>query len=400
MTVADIELALREGYGNIEHVKRYTTGGMGIDQGKTGNVNIIGAVAERQGKTPDQVGVTTFRPPYTPVDFGAIAGGRSGPVVLPYRHTPLTQWHIAQGAVMYEAGARWRRPGYYPHPGESFQDSVNREALLVRQGVGIYDGAPLGKYQVKGPDAAKFLDWIYTNVMSNLKQGEGRYGLMLSDDGFILDDGVAFRMGEDRFLVSTSTGNADAIGLHMERLLQTERPDWRVMITNVTSSWANATICGPEARAVLAAMGTDIDLATHAFPFMGLRDGRVAGLSARVARVSFTGELSYEVNVRPRDLPALWQAALAAGAVYGIAPIGSEANHVLRVEKGFLSLGHEVDGTVDPYDLGLGWVMSRAKPDFIGKRSVELRRSAGTARRELVGLRPVDPQAQLPEGAP
>ena len=400
VTVADIDLALREGYGNIEHVKRYTTGGMGFDQGKTGNVNIIGAVAERQGKTPDQVGATTFRPPYTPVDFGAIAGGRSGPVVLPYRHTPLTRWHIDQGAVMYEAGARWRRPGLYPRPGEAFQDTVNREARTVREAVGIYDGAPLGKYEVKGPDAARFLDWIYTNVMSSLKQGEGRYGLMLSDDGFILDDGVTFRLGEDRFLVSTSTGNADAIGLHMERLLQIERPDWRVMITNVTSAWANATICGPRAREVLAAMGTDIDLATPAFPFMALREGRVSGLAARIARVSFTGELSYEVNVRPRDLPALWQAAMLSGAAYGIAPIGSEANHVLRVEKGFLSLGHEVDGTVDPHDLGMSWVMSKTKPDFIGKRSVALRRSPGTARRELVGLRPLDPMAQLPEGAP
>ncbi|MGB5870601.1 MAG: 2Fe-2S iron-sulfur cluster-binding protein, partial [Albidovulum sp.] len=226
VTVADIELALREGYSNIEHVKRYTTGGMGIDQGKTGNVNIIGAVAERQGKAPEEVGVTTFRPPYTPVEFGAIAGRRAGPVVLPYRHTPLTGWHKDHGAVMYEAGARWRRPGYYPRPGESFQDTVNREARCVREGVGIYDGAPLGKYEIKGPDAGAFLDWIYTNVFSTLKVGDGRYGLMLNDDGLILDDGVSFRLAGDRFFMSTSTGNADAVGQHMERLLQIERPDW------------------------------------------------------------------------------------------------------------------------------------------------------------------------------
>ena len=400
VTVADIDLALREGYGNIEHVKRYTTGGMGLDQGKTGNINIIGVVAERQGLTPDQVGTTTYRAPYTPVDFGAIAGRREGPVVLPYRHTPLTGWHMDQGAVMYEAGARWRRPGYYPRVGEAFQDTVNREARLVRNGVGIYDGAPLGKYEVKGPDAARFLDWVYTNVMSSLALGEGRYGLMLSDDGLILDDGVAFRLGPDRFLVSTSTGNADAMGLHMERLLQIERPEWRVHITNVTSQWANATICGPKAREVLAAMGTDIDLSNAGFPFMGFRDGTLAGLPVRVARVSFTGELSFEVNTRPRDLPALWAAAIKAGAAQGIMPIGSEANHVLRVEKGFLSLGHEVDGTVDPFDLGMGWVMSKAKPDFIGKRSVALRRSSGRPRRELVGFRPLDPQHQVPEGAP
>ncbi|MDI3336408.1 sarcosine oxidase subunit alpha family protein [Defluviimonas aestuarii] len=400
VTVADIELALREGYSNIEHVKRYTTGGMGIDQGKTGNVNIIGAVAERQGKSPDEVGVTTFRPPYTPVEFGAIAGRRAGPVVLPYRHTPLTRWHKNNGAVMYEAGARWRRPGYYRRAGESFQDTVNREARTVREGVGIYDGAPLGKYEIKGPDAGTFLDWIYTNVMSSLTVGNGRYGLMLTDDGLILDDGVAFRLAPDRFLISTSTGNADAVGQYMEKLLQIERPDWRVKITNVTSQWANATICGPKAREVMAAMGSDIDLSPDAFPFMAFRDGHVADLPARVVRVSFTGELSFEVNVRPRDLPALWKAAMAAGAPFGIAPVGSEANHVLRVEKGFLSLGHEVDGTVDPHDLGMSWVMSKKKDDFIGKRSVELRRASGRPRRELVGIRPLDPNRQVPEGAP
>ncbi|MCV2873497.1 sarcosine oxidase subunit alpha family protein [Defluviimonas sp. WL0050] len=400
VTVADIELALREGYSNIEHLKRYTTGGMGIDQGKTGNVNIIGAVAERQGITPDQVGVTTFRPPYTPVEFGAIAGRRAGPVVLPYRHTPLTRWHKDNGAVMYEAGARWRRPGYYPRAGESFQDTVNREARCVREGVGIYDGAPLGKYEIKGPDAGAFLDWIYTNVMSSLTVGNGRYGLMLTDDGLILDDGVAVCLAPDRFLISTSTGNADPVGQYMEKLLQIERPDWRVKITNVTSQWANATICGPKAREVMAAMGSDIDLSPDAFPFMAFRDGQVADLPARVVRVSFTGELSFEVNVRPRDLPALWEAAMVAGAPFDIAPIGSEANHVLRVEKGFLSLGHEVDGTVDPHDLGMSWVMSRKKDDFVGKRSVELRRASGRSRRELVGIRPLDPNRQVPEGAP
>ncbi|MGB3177810.1 MAG: sarcosine oxidase subunit alpha family protein [Albidovulum sp.] len=400
VTVEDIELALREGYSNIEHVKRYTTGGMGFDQGKTGNVNIIGAVAEQQTKSPDEVGVTTFRAPYTPVDFGAIAGHRAGAVVLPYRHTPLTEWHKAKGAVMYEAGARWRRPGYYPRPGESFQDTVNREARTVRTGVGIYDGTPLGKYELKGPDTARFLDWIYTNVFSTLKTGDGRYGLMLSDDGLIIDDGVSFRLAGDHFLMSTSTGNADAIGQYMEKLLQIERPDWQVNITNVTSQWANATICGPKARDVITAMGTDIDLDPDAFKFMSFRDGHVLGVPARVVRVSFTGELSFEVNVRPRDLPALWEAAMMAGAPYDIAPIGSEANHVLRVEKGFLSLGHEADGTADPHDLGMSWVMSKKKPDYLGKRSVELRRSTALARRELVGFRPIDPTRQVVEGAP
>lgn len=400
VTIADIELALREGYGNIEHVKRYTTGGMGIDQGKTGNINILGAVAKRQGLQPEEVGVTTFRPPYTPVDFGAIAGRRVGPVVLPYRHTPLTDWHKSQGAVMYEAGARWRRPGYYPRPGESFQETVNREARTVHEGVGIYDGSPLGTFALKGRDTACFLDWIYTNVFSTLKPGNGRYGLMLTDDGLILDDGVSFRLSPDRFLMSTSTGNADAVWQHMEKLLQIERPDWEVKITNVTSQWVNATICGPKAREVVAAMGTNIDLSPNAFPFMSFRDGLVADRPARIMRVSFTGELSFEINVRPRDLATLWDAAMEAGEPFDIAPIGSEANHVLRVEKGFLSLGHEVDGTADPHDLGMSWIMSKKKVDYLGKRSVALRRSAGKSRRDLVGIRPIDRNRQVPEGAP
>ncbi|MBS0124070.1 2Fe-2S iron-sulfur cluster-binding protein [Thetidibacter halocola] len=400
VTVADLELALREGYGAIEHVKRYTTGGMAMDQGKTGNLTIVGAVAERLGLTPPEIGTTTYRPPYTPVDFGAVAGQQAGPVVLPYRHTPLTAWHKAQGAVMYEAGARWRRPGYYPREGESFQQTVDREARTVRQGVGVYDGAPLGKYLLRGADAGRFLDLVYTRPMSGLRPGQGRYALMLTEDGLIFDDGVCFRLDEGRFLVSTSTGNADAVGQALEKLLQVERLDWDVTITNITGQWGNATLCGPLARDVLRAAGTDIDLSGQAFPFMAIRDGSVAGLRARVARVSFTGELSFEINVRPRDLPALWQAVLEAGAAQGIAPIGSEANHVLRVEKGFLSLGHEVDGTADPYDLGMGWAMAKGPADFIGKRSVLLRRSSDRPRRELVGFRPVDPERQVPEGAP
>ena len=399
VTLDDIALADREGYGAVEHAKRYTTSGMALDQGKTGNVNVIGILAGLQGKTPDQVGVTTFRAPYTPVSFGSIAGGKAGPGVLPFRHTPLTGWHMAKGAVMYEAGARWRRPGYYPRAGESFQQTVDREARAVREGVAIYDGAPLGVYAIEGPDALRLIEHACTARYGTLTPGMGRYGLMLTEDGLIFDDGVTFRLSEDRFLMSCSTGNADAVGLHLEKILQIDRPDWRVHVTNLTHQWMNATICGPLARDVLGRL-TDMDLSTAAFPFMGLREGLVAGLPARVARVSFTGELSYEINVLPRDLQSLWTALLQAGAPEQITPIGSEANHVLRVEKGFLSLGHEADGTVDPYDLGMGWAMARKKGDFIGLRSVLLRRRSGQPRRELVGLIPEDPGADMPEGAP
>ena len=400
VTVDDVHLALREGYDSIEHVKRYTTGGMGLDQGKTGNLNIIGVVAEAQGRPLSEIGTTTFRAPYTPVSFGAIAGGREGPVILPYRHTPVTRWNIERGAFFYEAGARWRRPGYFPRGAESFQETVNRECQAVREGVGVYDGSPLGKFEIKGPDAARFLDLLYTNTFSSLAVGRARYGLMLSEDGLILDDGVSLRLGPDRFLMSTSTGHADSVNQHMEKLLQIERPDWQVMITTVTSQWCNATICGPRARAVMAALGTDIDLSAEALPFMAFADGQVADLPARVVRVSFTGEISFEINVWPRHMATLWERIIAAGAPFGIEPVGSEANHVLRVEKGFLSLGHEVDGTADPFDLGMGWIVSKTKADFIGKRAVEIRRADATARRELVGILPKDPNRQIPEGAP
>ncbi|WP_166417168.1 sarcosine oxidase subunit alpha family protein [Cochlodiniinecator piscidefendens] len=400
VSVDDVHLALREGYTNVEHVKRYTTGGMGIDQGKTGNINIIGTVALQKGVDLQDVGTTTFRSPYTPVSFGAIGGLREESVLFPYRHTPITEWNHANGAFMYEAGARWRRPGYFPRKGESFQETVNREASTVREKVGVYDGSPLGTFELKGRDVGKFLDFIYTNVMSNLKPGNGRYGLMLSEDGLILDDGVTFRLDENRWMVSTSTGHADAMNMHMEELLQTEFPDWEVMITTVTSQWNNATICGPKARDVMEALGTDIDLSPENFKFMSLRDGTVGGIPARVVRVSFTGELSFEVNVAPRHMRELWQKVMEAGAQFGIEAIGSEANHVLRVEKGFLSLGHEVDGTADAYDLNMGWVMSKKKPDYLGKRSVALRRSSGKTRRELVGLLPEDPNRAIPEGAP
>ena len=270
----------------------------------------------------------------------------------------------------------------------------------MRECVGVYDGSPLGKFELKGRDAGRFLDHIYTNIMSTLKPGRCRYGLMLTDDGLILDDGVAMRLGEHRWLVSTSTGHADIVNGQMQELLQTQFPDWNVFLTVVTGQWNNATLCGPKARQVMAALGTDIDHSPDALPFMSFADGQVAGLPARIVRVSFTGELSFEINVAPRHMRTLWHCIMEAGEPFGIEPVGSEASHVLRVEKGFLSLGHEVDGTVDAYDLGMGWIMSKKKADYVGKRSVELRRGGDTLRRELVGLLPVDPNKQIPEGAP
>ena len=400
VTHDDIQLALREGYSNVEHVKRYTTGGMGFDQGKTGNINIIGVIAKEQGIRLDDVGTTTFRSPFTPVSFGSINGVREGSVALPFRHTPVTKWNLDKGAFMYEAGARWRRPGYFPMAGEGFQEAVNRECHAVRTGVGVYDGSPLGKFELKGENVGEFLDLIYTNIMSSLEPGNGRYGLMLTDDGLIFDDGVAFRIDKYRWFISTSSGHSDAVNQHMLKILAFDHPEWDVKITNITSQWNNATICGPLARNLLKKLGTNMGCENDSFPFMSFREGMIANIPARVIRVSFTGELSFEVNVSPRHMLSLWEKIMDEGEEFDILPVGSEASHVLRVEKGFLSLGHEVDGTVDPYDLGMGWLMSKKKVDYIGKRSVDLRRSSGKVRRELVGLLPNDPDEAIPEGAP
>jgi sarcosine oxidase subunit alpha len=400
VTLDDIGIAMREGFDTVEHVKRYTTAGMGIDQGKTGNVNVIGIMAEASNKKAEEIGTTTFRSPFTPVDFGAIAGQRNGKVILPFRHTPITEWNKKQGAVMYEAGARWQRPGYFPIEYGTMQDAINAEAEAVRFGVGVYDGSPLGKFDISGRDARAFIDLLYTNDFSNLEIGMGRYGIMLSEDGMILDDGVTFKLAENHYLMSTSTGYADLVFRHMEYILQVECPDWQVWITPITSQWCNATICGPKARDVMTALGVNIDISAKAFPFMGVRDAVVADIPARICRVSFTGEVSFEISVWPRYAEDMWIKVMKAGAAFGIVPVGSETSHVLRVEKGFLSLGHEVDGTADPYDLGLGWIMSRNKPHSIGRRSVDIRRSSANPRRELVGLLPQSDGELIPEGAP
>ncbi|MFT5225217.1 MAG: sarcosine oxidase subunit alpha [Polaribacter sp.] len=400
VTLADVHLAMREGFEAVEHVKRYTTAGMGIDQGKTGNLNVIGAIALKNGCTPDDVGTTTFRAPYVPIEFGSLIGVREESVYLPYRHTAITQWNKDHGAEMYESGARWRRPGYYPRSGETFQETVNRESLVVREGLAVYDGAPLGKFEIKGPDALKFIEMLYTNNFASLKTSMGRYGLMLNEDGIIIDDGVTFKLAENHYFMSTSTGHADAINQHMEFFLQTHRPEWKVKITTVTTQWANATLCGPKAREMMQALGANINLSNEAMPFMAMREGRVAGFMARVCRVSFTGEMSYEVNVRARDSLALWETIMEVGKSFDIAPVGSESNHVLRVEKGFLSLGHEADGTTTPYDLGMDWIMSKTKSDYIGKKANEIRLAENPSRWQLVGLLPDDPEHLIDENAP
>ena len=399
VTSADLRLAVRENYASIEHAKRYTTAGMATDQGKIGNTNVIGLIADQLSVDLETVGTTTYRPPYSPVSFGAIAGSHDGPLLLPLRTTPITQWHIDAGASMNEAGSNFRRPFFYPRGDEDMASAVKREALAVREKVGIYDGTPLGKFELHGLDVTKFLNLIYTNTWDNLSIGEGRFGLMLREDGRLLDDGVTFRLDRNHYLLSSGSGTAEVVYAHMNRLLQVVWPELNVYVTTVTSQWANICVCGPSARQVLVSAGIDIDLESGSFPFMSIREARVAGYHARVARVSYTGELSFEVNVCRREGLAVWQALMNAGAEYGITPVGSETSAVLRIEKGYVSAGTEGDGITNPFDAGMGWVVNMKKPDFIGKRSLVRDRSVGGTRQEVVGLLPNDEAFVLVEGS-
>ena len=391
VTAGDIRLAEREGFRSVEHVKRYTTAGMGTDQGKLGNVNAIGILAHTLSEAPGAIGTTTYRPPYVPVSFGAIAGKDTGEVLLPSRRTALTDRIEAAGAVMFEAGAGYRRPSFFPRDGESAGQAIAREALACRTAAGVYDGSPLGKFELHGPDAAILLNRVHANRFDDLAVGRGRFGWMLREDGRLLDDAVTFRLAEDRWWMFAGTGAAGHVEKHLERLLQIEWPDLRVYLTVVTSQWTNVCVCGPRAREVLEAAGTDASLAPDAFPFMTMRAMTVAGVPARVARAGYTGELSFEVNVPARHGPRVWDALLAGGEPFGLTPVGSEASMVMRCEKGFVSAGFEGDGIVNPFDAGCGWAVDMDKGDFIGRRSLVRDRNVGGARPNVVGLLPEDP---------
>ncbi len=397
VTAADVALAGREGYASVEHLKRYTTLGMGTDQGKTSNVNALALLAHDIGADIPSVGTTTFRPPYTPVGIGALAGRDGGERLDPVRRTPMHYWHEAAGAPFENVG-QWKRAWYYPRPGETMHEAVARECLAVRQSLGIIDATTLGKIDLQGPDAVMLLDMVYTNAWGNLEIGRSRYGLMLDEQGYVIDDGVTTRLGPNHFLMTTTTGNAARVLAWIEEWLQCEFTAWRVYCTSVTEQWATVALAGPNARRLLAELAGDINLAPEAFPHMSVRSGHVAGIPARVFRVSFTGELSYEINVPASYGLALWTACMTAGARYGITPVGTEAMHVLRAEKGYIIVGQETDGTVTPHDLGMGWIVSKRKPDFIGKRGLARPELARAGRRQLVGLSARDPAFVLPEG--
>ena len=398
VTAKDIHLAVREGFKSIEHIKRYTTTGMATDQGKTSNLNGLQIAAQALGRQVTEVGLTTFRPPYTPQTFGALAGHAQGELFQPTRKTSIDGWAEDHGAV-FELVAQWRRARHFPQGREDMHAAVNRECRAVRSSVGIFDASTLGKIEVVGPDAAEFLNRMYTNPWKALEPGRCRYGLLLREDGFITDDGVSARLAPDRFHLTTTTGGAARVLNMMEDYLQTEWPDLDVWLTSTTEQWAVIALQGPMARELLEPLVEGIDLSLEAFPHMAIREGSICGVPTRLFRVSFTGELGFEINVPAAYGRALWERLMSAGAAIGITPYGTEAMHVLRAEKGFIIVGQDTDGTVTPYDAGLDWAVGKKKPDFVGKRSLSRPDIAGLGRKQLVGLLTDDPAVVLEEGA-
>ena len=394
--VSDVQLAAREGYESVEHTKRYTTLGMATDQGKLSNINGLAVLAQALNAEIPAVGTTTFRPPYTPVTLGVLAGEARGDIFQPLRKSPIHGWHEAHGADFEPVGL-WRRPYCFPKGGETQSQAVNREITVVRGGVGMLDASTLGKLIVKGPDAGRFLDMLYTNVMSSLPIGKCRYGLMCNENGFLSDDGVVVRLSDDTWLCHTTTGGAERIHAHMEDWLQCEWGDWQVYTANVTEQYAQIAVAGPKARQLLEKLG-GMDVSKDHLAFMTFADGTLGNLPVRIYRISFSGELSYEIAVPASLGLALWEMLMEAGREIGVTPYGTEAMHVMRAEKGFIMIGDETDGTVIPQDLNLDWAISKKKADYLGKRGQERSYLASPDRWKLAGFQALDGSV-IPDGA-
>jgi sarcosine oxidase, subunit alpha len=394
--VSDVQLAAREGYESVEHTKRYTTLGMATDQGKLSNINGLAVLSQSLNEDIPQVGTTTFRPPYTPVTLGTLAGEARDEIFQPLRRTPMHVAHEAAGAYFEPVGL-WRRPYCFPRDGEDHAAAVAREVLNTRNNLGLLDASTLGKIIVKGPDAGRFLDMLYTGVMSTLPVGKCRYGLMCNEQGFLSDDGVVARLSDDTWLCHTTSGGADRIHAWMEDWLQCEWWDWQVYTANVTEQYAQVAVVGPNARKLLQVLG-GMDVSAEALPFMGFADGTLGGFPVRAYRISFSGELSYEVAVPASHGAAFWDVLMREGAALGAMPYGTEALHIMRAEKGFIMIGDETDGTVIPQDLGLAWAISKKKDDYLGKRGQARNHLASPDRWRLVGLETLDGSV-IPDGA-
>jgi sarcosine oxidase subunit alpha len=398
VAASDVALAARENFRSVEHLKRYTTLGMATDQGKTSNVNAIVLMGGHTQRTPPQVGTTKFRPPFKPVTINAIAAGRSGERIKPLRRMPGHDWHVARQGLFEDFGG-WLRPAAYPQGGESLEQAAQREALQVRQAVGLFEGSPLGKIEVFGPDAADFLDLMVVGTMSTLPVGGARYGILVNENGVVFDDGIVARLAPDRFWVNTTSGGAERVALAFEEWLQCEYVNHRVLVTPVTSAWGNVTVSGPRAWQLLEAAGLDPALAPAAMKHMTLRETLHAGTPMRVLRASFNGELGYEINLPATATPALLDRLWSLGQDLGAVPYGIEALMVMRTEKGYLHVGGDTDGTTLPGDIGMDRGIAKKAANFVGRRSLLRPAALDPDRMQLVGLLPVDRRTRLPVGA-
>ncbi len=397
VAASDIGLAARENYRSVEHLKRYTTTGMGTDQGKTSNINALVLMGELTGRDPTEVGTTRFRPPFAPVTLGALVGRRVGSLYRPLKRLPAEDWHRARGALLEQFGA-WQRPAAYPRPGETLESAAEREAGQVRQTAGLFDGSPLGKLEIYGPDAAAFLDLMYVGTMSNLALGQARYGLLLNENGIVVDDGIVARLGEHHYWVNTTSAGVERTHAAFEEWLQCEYTNLRVLVTNITSRWGNVTVAGPRAWQWLSAVGFDPALAPSAMAHMTMRLSHLDGVPLRVLRASFSGELGYEINLPStavrESLERLWARAPEFGGVlYGI-----EALEIMRTEKGYIHVGTDTDGTTLPGDIGFARAMGRKSANFVGRRSLLRPAALDPNRFQLVALSPVDGRTRLPVG--
>lgn len=395
--VSDIRLAVREGFRNVEHVKRYTALGFGTDQGKLGNINGMAILADCLGAEIPEVGTTTFRPNYTPVTFGAIAGEDVGDLYDPVRKTALHAWHEAAGAK-FEVVGQWHRPWYFPQADEDIHAAVARECRNTRESLGVMDASTLGKIEVYGKDALTFLERMYTHDVGKLAVGRCAYGVMLGEDGMVMDDGVMARVGENHYYLTTTTGGAAGVYGWLERWLQTEWPELEVHLTSTTDHNATIALVGPNSRKLLQKLDSDIDYSADNFSFMSVKTGRLENIPVQVFRISFSGELAFEINLPADYALGLWKRLFEVGEEFKITPYGTESLHVLRAEKGFVIVGQDTDGSVTPVDLGMNWLLSKNK-DYIGRRSLLRADCVRVDRKQLVGLYSVDKRTVLTEGA-
>ncbi len=397
-TAKDIKLALREGFRSIEHVKRYTTTGMGTDQGKLGNMHALGIISETTGSKMGELGTTTFRPPYTPLTFGTIVGRSVGEYFDVSRKTAIHEWHVENKAEFENVG-QWKRAWYYPKNGENMHDAVQRESKAARDSAGILDASTLGKIDIQGTDASEFLNRVYTNAWSKLAIGKCRYGLMLNEDGMVYDDGVTTRLGENHYIMTTTTGGAATVLGKLEDYLQTEWPELDVYLTSVTDHYATVSVCGPNSKKIVSQIIPDLDFSDKNFPHMSFKNAKIGNINCRVMRISFTGEHSYEINIQANYGKSVWEKCMEAGKEFNITPYGTETMHLLRAEKGFIIVGQDTDATMTPIDLQMDWIVSKKKYDFIGKRSLYRSDTIREDRKQLVGLLTENPNEVLEEGA-